>query len=671
MVFRKVENENFDATNIVLFLHKWRKPLIIVTAVAILVSVIFSSSYFITPKFKSTVILYPAATNAISKALLTENTGSQENILGFGEDEETEQMLQILHSNRIRDKIIRKYNLMGHYDIEFDSKYKLTRLYKEYESNISFRRTEFMAIKISVLDKDPQMAADIANDIAELLDSTKNEMQKKRAQRAFEIVQEQYLKLHDEVKVMEDSLTKLRELGVNDYESQSEMINQQLAMELAKGNVAGVNRLEAKLDILAKYGGPYVSIRDAIEHEKKQLSMLRAKFEEAKTDANEILPTKFIVNSAYKAEQKSYPIRWLIVVISTISVFILMLIIILVLENIHRYLPVLEVFNDVKEITDTTDKESTKYKSIPEPEPPAQQKVFQSQVKEPKVVAERVPIPITPAINQKQRNEQFESSIADNSNPEENESFSDAKNENQMERYFTNMNILKLLFKWRIHLGAIVLLGIILAAIFSGPAFITPRFKSFAVVYPSNLQSYSEESESEQMLQWFQSSAIMNHIIKTFDLGERYGIDTSYQYYQSTVQYFYHENVKIAKTPFEAIQIEVFDKDPYVACAMVDSIISFFNKLVLKKHAEKYAETLDLMKYRLQLKELEMDSVAKALYTLRTKYEIVDYPNQSREVARGYLKTVDGDNSSGINTSAVMRLKKNIEEKGGEWTKYN
>ena len=38
-----------------------------------------------------------------------------------------------------------------------------------------------MAVQISVLDKDPQMAADIANTVAALLDSVKNDMQRQRA----------------------------------------------------------------------------------------------------------------------------------------------------------------------------------------------------------------------------------------------------------------------------------------------------------------------------------------------------------------------------------------------------------------------------------------------------------------------------------------------------------
>ncbi len=338
MVQRKPENDNFDSTNILLFLYKWRKPLFLVVVIALIGSVIVSLR--ITDKYRSTVIMYPAATNAISQALLTQNRGSmQKGILDFGVDEETEQMLQILHSNRIRDRIIEEFGLESHYEISPNSKYRLSKLHRRYEDNISFKRTEFMAVRISVLDTDPFFAADIANRIADLLDSTKSQIQKERAQKAYEIVSGRYNKLIAEMQQMEDSLTKLRELGINDYESQAEMLNQQMAREMASGNTQGMKKLQEKMDILAKYGGPYVALRDQLEFDREKLSLLKGKYEEAKTDAEEVLPTKFVVNSAFPAERKSYPIRWLIVMVTTISAFLFALIIILIIENIREYLP--------------------------------------------------------------------------------------------------------------------------------------------------------------------------------------------------------------------------------------------------------------------------------------------------------------------------------------------
>lgn len=330
------EIRDFDSISLGMFLYTWRKHLIIISITAAVLAIIFSSPFFITPLYKSTVVLFPVSSNSVSKALLTDQPAAKSDILEFGEDEQTEQMLQILSSNKIREKVVNKYNLMEHYRIDPTSRFKYTSLFKQYESNITFRRTEFMAVKITVLDRNPQMAADIANTISELLDSTKNAMQRERALMGFKIVEQEYNRLGSEIARMEDSLKKIREYGVYDYESQSEMINQQLAIEIARGNTRGINALEEKLAVLAKYGGSYVSLRDMLDHEKKQLSYLKARYEEAKVDAEENLPQKFVVESAYKAEKKSYPVRWIIILVSTLAAFFISILVIISVEKFGK-----------------------------------------------------------------------------------------------------------------------------------------------------------------------------------------------------------------------------------------------------------------------------------------------------------------------------------------------
>jgi capsular polysaccharide biosynthesis protein len=191
--------KELNSVNLAHLMYKWRFTLIIITAFAILAAIVFSSPYFIKPKYKSSVIMFPVATNSISKVLMSQNSGIKEDILGIGETEQAEQMLQMLNSNLIRDRIIQKYDLANHYSIPPDAKHKFTRLIREYENNVKFRQTEYMAVKITVLDTDPQVAADMANDIAALLDSTRIYMQRERATKAFQIVNEEYLNLQNEI----------------------------------------------------------------------------------------------------------------------------------------------------------------------------------------------------------------------------------------------------------------------------------------------------------------------------------------------------------------------------------------------------------------------------------------------------------------------------------------
>ena len=264
----------FNSVNLISLVYNWRKQLIIVGCASAIISII--ASFLITPKYKSEVIMFPTQTSSISKALLNENNTGKEDILKFGEEEEAEQMLQILNSDYIRSRICNKYKLMKHYDIDAKDKFRNTLLFKEYEENISFERTEFMSVKVTVMDKNPQMAADITNDIAALVDSVKNDMQHERARQGLKIVELALFAQRDYIKSIEDSLNKLRKLGINDYETQSQAFNEQYALAISKNNTAGIKSLEQKLDILSTYGGAYVSLREKLQHEINQLSIVKS-----------------------------------------------------------------------------------------------------------------------------------------------------------------------------------------------------------------------------------------------------------------------------------------------------------------------------------------------------------------------------------------------------------
>ncbi len=331
------KGEDFDSSNLVIFLYKWRKPLFIVILVAVFGSWFFSCPWFITPKFKSTVVMFPATSSSISKSLLTEQAMKEQDITAFGEDDQAEQLLQILNSNKIRDKVISKFKLMQHYGIDSTSSNKYSTLFKKYENNISFRRTEFMAVQISVYDEDPQLAADIANTIASLLDSTKNEMMRQRSVKGFHVVEAEYNSMKAEKDKIVDSLVALGNLGVNDVENQSQVLNQQYAIALMNGNRSAQAALQKKLDVLGKYGGIYMALKNALEFKTEQLILLETKYKQAKVDAEENLPQKFIVSDAFKAEKKSYPIRWLIVLVSTVSALFMAIIVIMVYEKITTY----------------------------------------------------------------------------------------------------------------------------------------------------------------------------------------------------------------------------------------------------------------------------------------------------------------------------------------------
>lgn len=327
--------KNFDSTNLLFFLLRYRIPLIGISLAAAIVSAVVS--LMIQEKYLSTVILFPAASNSISKSLMTEDVTGKQDINAFGEEEQAEQLLQMLNSDEISGYIREKYNLREHYGIDTASKYALTETVKQYEDNVTFKRTEFNSVRIDVLDHDKNVAAAIANDIAAKLDSVRTRMQHDRAKVGLQIIEKEYLEMQAYMKSMEDSLTAIRKRGLYDFEVEIEQLTKAYYDALAKGNQGLIKELESKLEIFANYGSAYLSLTENLEYEREHLALLRAKYEETKADASESLTTKFVVNKAWPSEKKAYPIRWLIVVVSTFSAFLLTVLGIIALENLRKF----------------------------------------------------------------------------------------------------------------------------------------------------------------------------------------------------------------------------------------------------------------------------------------------------------------------------------------------
>jgi hypothetical protein len=272
-------------------------------------------------------------------------------------------MLQILNSDEIRETIIKKYNLIEHYKISSSDPYPMSQLYDQFKENITFSRTEFLSVRIEVLDIDPQMAADIANDISSLLDSMKTKIQHERANEALKIIETSYFDKMSELKQKEDSLQNLRTLGVIDYRSQSEMLSgayttasslyeNETAMLTVlekyndqndsiivntkariKGAQAKMKALQSELNKITKYGGASIALNSEISYDRDELSKLKDKYEKLKLDANESLTHQFIVNKAVKSERKSYPVRWLIILVTSMGAFFIALFTIMTIQR--------------------------------------------------------------------------------------------------------------------------------------------------------------------------------------------------------------------------------------------------------------------------------------------------------------------------------------------------
>ncbi|MCK9219000.1 MAG: hypothetical protein M0P47_02985 [Bacteroidales bacterium] len=231
-----------------------------------------------------------------------------------------------------------------------------------------------------------------------------------------------------------------------------------------------------------------------------------------------------------------------------------------------------------------------------------------------------------------------------------------------MDNFFSSKNIIETMLKWKIQLGVVVVAAILLSILFSSPIFITPLYKSNAVLYPSNISPYSDESETEQSVQIFQSRDIRDTLVKKFNLAKHWGIDSSYKHFESTLVWEYSQRVNISKTPYGAVEIEIRDQDPIMARDLINAMMDAYNVKIKNLHKEKFLEVVNNYRLITNSKKMELDSIQQRAMELGTKYGLLDFPNQTRELMRAFL----GSGGSSVKSREVAKLKKNLEEKGGE-----
>ncbi len=272
-----------NSKNIVRLILKNKVNVFIILAVAVVCAIVFSSKAFIKPLYKSSAIIYPTTTYSTSKAIMNTNGLIYVDPLEIGEEAQTDQMMQILKSGIIREKIIEKYDLMNHYGINENCQNKIYKLNKNYDNRIKIRRTEYNSVKIIVLDTDPEISASIANDMVTLFDETMNEMQREIALKALNILEKEYNNTKNSILALEDSLSKHPLNKMYNYE-----------MEMQKNN----------------------------------LKELKTKYDDARINATETIPHKLVVTEAYVSDKAVYPVRW-VIVLATFFATLLMIVLVL------------------------------------------------------------------------------------------------------------------------------------------------------------------------------------------------------------------------------------------------------------------------------------------------------------------------------------------------------
>jgi uncharacterized protein involved in exopolysaccharide biosynthesis len=287
-------------------------------------------SFFLPEIFKASYIFFPTKTNSVNIMGESRYSGTS-----FGEEEEAEQMLQILESNSIREKVINEFQLIKHYEIDTSKAYWQTKLQKSYENNISSKRTKYGSIQIDVFDESPDTCALIANTIGTFVDSVMNQMIRVRVSKEFEVVDREYKRAQEELKELTTQLTTIADSGVVSQEERVALIRAQSEAMNRKDQKA-IDYYTSSIRMNQKHGSLYDGLNDERQAKVKLLADLKLRWQQAKSDSEINIAQTFVLNKALVPDKKTYPKKLLIGVIGSLSTFIGLLLLLLVKEKVKE-----------------------------------------------------------------------------------------------------------------------------------------------------------------------------------------------------------------------------------------------------------------------------------------------------------------------------------------------
>jgi len=300
---------------------KWKVQFIIISIIAVLLSILFSSELFIKPRYKSNAIVYPA------------------NILPFSEESKTEQLLQILQSSHIKDSIVKKFDLAAHYGIDLSAKSAQYYLTGQYQAFVSISKTEFESVKIEVTDTDPQMACDIVNEVIIQLNNKISSIHKEKSREVAELLRKQMnLKL-----TQLDSLNKdLQELRIRyqilDYNIQTEEVTKAYLKGLGSGaSGKGFKDIDLLMRNLEEKGGEYYKAKVAYDGAILAYNRTREEYDNTLKELNKKFTYTYVISSPSVSDKKSYPVRWLVVTISLVSANAFLFLALIILNNKKKF----------------------------------------------------------------------------------------------------------------------------------------------------------------------------------------------------------------------------------------------------------------------------------------------------------------------------------------------
>lgn len=350
------ENKNFSDYTYVLY--KWKRVLFINMLIILLTGVTYS--FLIPETFKSTAIIMIAKESPLGMGGITSlsnrggiNIGAQ--LLGLGSGPTEDLIFGLLNSRTSLESAIYQFDLIKYYEFEDNN---IDRTIKAFSSDLIFQPTESGLIEISVINKHPKLAADIANYFVRIADSLNIILNIEQAKNNRLFIESRYLSNIKDLKASEDSLKKIQEkYGVfavpeqievifqatanieaklaekqieaeivksqfgaesyiySSYEEQVDLLKSKIQEMKTSSNLRQFSNILLPFDQLPEVSLAYLRNLREIEIQTKILEVILPLYEQAKVEEQKSIPTLIVIDKAVPAQLKYAPKKALVILI--------------------------------------------------------------------------------------------------------------------------------------------------------------------------------------------------------------------------------------------------------------------------------------------------------------------------------------------------------------------
>ncbi|MEO8733217.1 MAG: hypothetical protein ABI373_02690 [Flavobacteriales bacterium] len=295
--------DSLDFTPFWALVRRHARLFAVVGVVSAILAMVLSGPSFVSSRYLSRAVVYPV------------------NLAPYSVESTSDQLLQLLQSNSIRDSVIARFDLAKHYGIDTTSIGWRHDLHALYADRVVLGKTRYESVDVDVTDEDPVKARDIALDIIHQGDLLARELQRRNSREVLVIMRSALDATKQKIDSVETRLNAMRsDNGMLEYESQAKELTKGYVQLITKnGSQAQRKELSGLMKDMEEKGGEFRTLTELNKLLIKDYGKGLAQEQQILIDVSKKLTYSNMVVYPEVPDRKDWPVRWVIVVIAVAS----------------------------------------------------------------------------------------------------------------------------------------------------------------------------------------------------------------------------------------------------------------------------------------------------------------------------------------------------------------